>query len=115
MKNITEAAVVSYLKRKASVSKKHKFSFEHVVVMPKMIDISLANIYPVEFPKLTRPPSSFGAVHYQFWENQDNNLKLNRQTVWSLVKNTRMCRLTWLYSGGKDLGHSRIRINIKHH
>ena len=34
------------------------------------------NPYPAEFLKWTYLPSIFGAVHYQFWENQDKNLKV---------------------------------------
>ena len=43
------------------------------------------NRYLAEFTKWTGLPSIFGAVHYQIWGNQDENLKLASQQsrAWS--------------------------------
>ena len=42
--------------------------------------------YPAEFLKCDCPPFIFRTVHYQFWGNQDKNLMLCSQTVYSLVR-----------------------------
>ena len=42
-------------------------------------------LYPAELLKWTCPASNFGTVHYQYWEYQDENLKLVNQQyrIWS--------------------------------
>ena len=59
------------------------------------------NPYHAEFLKWNNPPSIFGTVHYHFKGYQDGKLKLVSQQYIEHGQTAWMCRLAWLYTGGK--------------
>ena len=58
--------------------------------VPAYDDKDGSNPYPAEFLKWNKPLSINGIVHYHFM-----HIKIRLKMRW-------MCRLAWLYTGGKD-------------